>query len=223
MRLYKKDLRSKGNSLFPLFDAAQDMLVISPTHPGIFDRPRVSFPPTPLSFETVGSVGQWQTQYPLVVNDLPSTGSLANITSVAIYWKPQMHDGAICRQIQWLWTGDACPNLKTIYIVDMGCLLSQQDFSAIKKSNGVVAGPWACSEGHFLAEVARPIMLGDCTMNNFSNIAAFAVGNQARAWSYQLFHSTVQNFVNLSARGVAREGGTVRKIQVRNLTAFGPV
>ncbi|VBB81604.1 Putative protein of unknown function [Podospora comata] len=33
-----------------------------------------------------------------------------------IYWKPEMDDAVVCRQIQWLWDGDACPKLETIYI-----------------------------------------------------------------------------------------------------------
>ncbi|KAK4199477.1 hypothetical protein QBC40DRAFT_297463 [Triangularia verruculosa] len=222
VRLYKKDIRCGVNSLFPLFDAAEDMLVISPIHAGIFDRPRVSYPSIPLSFETVGSVGKWQQQFPLVVNDLPATGSLASATSVAIYWKSEMDDGAVCRQINWLWTGDACPNLQTIYLVDMDCPLFHHEFEAMKKNNRIMAGPWACPGGRLLAEVKRPIKVGDSVLANTSNIGACVEGNEARDLLYQLFHSTVRNFVSLSAQGMAREGRAVRPIQVRNLTVFGP-
>ncbi|KAK4179605.1 hypothetical protein QBC36DRAFT_362135 [Triangularia setosa] len=138
-RLYKKDLRSRVNGPFPLFDVAQDMLVISPIHTGSYNWPRVSYPSIPLSFDTVGSVGHWKQQYPLAINDLPATGSLANITSIAIYLKPKMDDGVVCRPTQWLWADDACPNLEKIYILNMNRPLLQQDFSAIKK-NHLVAG-----------------------------------------------------------------------------------
>ncbi|KAK0668387.1 hypothetical protein QBC41DRAFT_393815, partial [Cercophora samala] len=123
VRLHKKELESGSRAPFPLFDAAQDMLVISPIHAiGTHEeeepeQPQASDPSTPLSFETVDSVGHWRRRYPLVVQDLSATGYLAYITSVAIYWKPEMDDSVVCRQLRWLWNGDACPNLETIYII----------------------------------------------------------------------------------------------------------
>ncbi|KAK4642219.1 hypothetical protein QC761_507053 [Podospora bellae-mahoneyi] len=131
VRLHKKDLESGNRGPFPLFDASQDMLVISPIHAidtsepptdaedmdtSDPEQPEVPEPFTQLTLETVDSVGHWRRRYPLLVPDLPATGHLANITSVAIYWKPEMDDAVVCRQIQWLWDGDACPELETIYI-----------------------------------------------------------------------------------------------------------
>ncbi|KAK4653408.1 hypothetical protein QC762_507053 [Podospora pseudocomata] len=131
VRLHKKDLESGNRGPFPLFDASQDMLVISTIHAidtseppadaedmdtSEPEQPEVPEPFTQLTFEPVDSVGHWRRRYPLLVPDLPATGYLANITSVAIYWKPEMDDAVVCRQIQWLWDGDACPKLETIYI-----------------------------------------------------------------------------------------------------------